>query len=276
MEPREPVVPRTGAAAPTTDDDPGGSGLAVLIRTPEGLRTVYQPIVDLRSGDVVGYEALTRVAEWPARSPEPWFAAADRQGLGGDIEAAATASSLRARPLLRPGQFLLVNISAAAVLHPAVTAVLLAERDLDGVVVGLGGVAAADPGRLAAALAGLRAHGLLVAAPVDDGGCTELRRLAQVRPDLVELGAGLVRGIAGDGVAQRVAGLVRQTADDLGAVVLAGGVEALEDARWLQRSGTPMGQGWLFGRARAGLLQPSPEIVAWLRAGPDDASPAVR
>jgi EAL domain-containing protein (putative c-di-GMP-specific phosphodiesterase class I) len=282
MEPRESAVPPPGtgpALAADPDPDRGrgrdavgrDSGPAELLRTPQALRSVYQPIVDLRTGAVAGYEALTRVAEWPARSPKPWFAAADRQGLGAQVEAVALSSSLRARPLLASGQFLCVNVSAGALLHQDVTSTLLREPDLDGVVVELGDLAGAEPGPLAAALAGLRERGLLVAVCLDDGGRSELHQLVELRPDLVEIGPALVRGIADDAIARRVFGLVLELAADLGADVLAAGVEALEDARWLQRAGTSLGQGWLFGRARAGLLQPSPEVVDWLRATPDEA-----
>ncbi len=259
----------TGVVDPDGDsaDDLAGAGVAVLLRSPEALRSVYQPIVDLRTGDVVGYEALTRVAEWPARSPEPWFAAAGRHGLAGVIEAAALASSVRARPLLDAGQFLMVNVSAPALLHPDVTRTLLAENDLRGLVVGLSDIEAVDAGQLSAVLAGLREHGLLVGGCVADGSRSELRRVAAVDPDLVELGPALVRGVADDGIGRRVVHLVLDVARDLAADALAGGVEALEDARWLQRAGAALGQGWLFGRARAGLLHPSPEIVSWLRQG---------
>jgi EAL domain-containing protein (putative c-di-GMP-specific phosphodiesterase class I) len=269
MDPRPP----TGHAAAVTEPDRRpdvDSGLDLLLRTPDSLRSVYQPVVDLHTGDVAGYEALTRVAEWPARSPEPWFAQADRQGLGGRIEAVALASSLRARPLLQPGQFLSVNVAAPALLHPDVTRILLAETDLAGVVVELSDVDAADPGLLAAALGGLREHGLLVAVSVDDGGRSQLSRLPDLSPDLVELGPRLVAGVHDDAVAQRVAALVVELAREVGADVLAGGVEALADARWLQRAGAALARGWLFGRARAALLQPSPEVVAWLREGQPD------
>lgn len=243
--------------------------VAVLLEQSEPLRTVYQPIVDLRSGDVAGYEALTRVAEWPARSPEPWFAAAGREGLGGAFEAAALTSALRARPQLAPEQFLAVNVAAPALLHRDVTSALLAGADLAGVVVALSDVEAADGAQLAATLAGLRERGLLVAVRVVDGGRSELHRLAGLRPDLVELAPSLVHGVAADEIAARVVRVVLDVASTVAADVLASGVEALADARWLQRAGVALGEGWLFGRARAGLLAPSPEVVAWLRSAGD-------
>ena len=44
----------------------------------EGVRTVFQPVVDLTRGTVVGYEALTRFDGYPVASPDEWFGAARR------------------------------------------------------------------------------------------------------------------------------------------------------------------------------------------------------
>lgn len=38
----------------------------------DSLRAVYQPIVDLFSGETVGYEALARGPEGPLESPASW------------------------------------------------------------------------------------------------------------------------------------------------------------------------------------------------------------
>jgi hypothetical protein len=38
-----------------------------------GVRAVYQPIVDVARGRVVGYEALTRFEGYPVSDPERWL-----------------------------------------------------------------------------------------------------------------------------------------------------------------------------------------------------------
>jgi len=265
----EPVASAPGLHPPLPH---GPDRIADLLREPGGLRTVYQPVLDLRTGQVAGYEALTRLAAWPARSPQPWFGAAARAGLAGQFEAAALRSSLVARAELEPDQFLAVNIGAAALGQPAVTQALL-EVDLHGLIVELADLEPVltrhDQGE---ALAGLRDRGLLLAAEVHDAGAVELRRTVAVRPDLIVLGSSLVSGVHADPVLDRLVRLVVRMADDLGATVLAEGIEDLRDAGHLQFGGVALGQGWLFGRARPGLRAPSPDVAAWLIACWQDAT----
>lgn len=241
--------------------------IARLLRRPENLRSVYQPIVDLRSGECVGYEALIRLAEWPARSPEPWFHAASRAGLSAQLEAASLLTSLRGRAELPPGHFLTVNVSPATLAHPAVTEVLLDQGDLRGLIAELTALApVVGDGVHAAALAGLRERGLLVAADVAHAGVEDLEQVVAVRPDLIKVDRHLVKGAHADPLRDRLIRLVVAVAQELGTTVLAEGVEALEDTRFLQFAGVRMAQGWLFGRARPGFLPPSDEVTAWLRA----------
>lgn len=256
------ATPDVGSPDPEWEDQ-----IARLLRRPENLRSVYQPIVDLRSGDCVGYEALTRVAEWPARSPQPWFQAASRTGLAAQFEAAALVSSLRGRADLPQGRFLTVNVSPSCLGHPLVTEVLLQQEDLRGLVAELTEVSSViGEGTNAEVFAGLRERGLLVAVDVTEAGLPDLQHVIAVRPDLVKLDRVLVKDVHSDMARDRLVRLVVGLAEEVGAAVLAEGVEALEDARLLQLLGVRMAQGWLFGRARPGFLPPSEEVASWLQA----------
>ena len=53
-----------------------------------GVRPVFQPIVDLARGTVVGYEALARFEGGPDAPPNVWFAAAARRAAVESLEAA--------------------------------------------------------------------------------------------------------------------------------------------------------------------------------------------
>jgi EAL domain-containing protein (putative c-di-GMP-specific phosphodiesterase class I) len=244
--------------------------VARLLRRPESLRCVYQPVVDLRSGEQAGYEALTRVADWPARSPQPWFAAAARTGLAGQLEAASLQNALRGRAELGSEQFLAVNVAAAFLDDAAVISVLREQKDLTGIVVELGWPdgatgAGADPGP-SGPMAAMRVEGLRIACDVVEAGRAELERLERIRPDLVKLDASLVKGAYADPVRDRLIRLVVSMASAMGAVVQAEGIESLDDARHMQVVGARLAQGWLFGRS--GCAPPSPPRSSAARSPP--------
>ena len=43
---------------------------------------VFQPVLELATGRIAGYEALARMPEGPFRPPDQWFNQAHRAGLG--------------------------------------------------------------------------------------------------------------------------------------------------------------------------------------------------
>jgi hypothetical protein len=70
---------------------------------------VFQPIVAIGTGSVVGFEALTRFDD--GTSPERRFIDASRLGLGTQLELATLRATLEAAALLPGGTYLSVNAS---------------------------------------------------------------------------------------------------------------------------------------------------------------------
>jgi diguanylate cyclase (GGDEF)-like protein len=93
---------------------------------------VFQPVLELATGRVAGYEALARMPEGPSRPPDQWFNQAHRAGLGPALEAAALRAALAAPD--RPERtFLALNVSPGALLSPEVRTAL--PDDLSGIVI---------------------------------------------------------------------------------------------------------------------------------------------
>src|SRR3954451_17808220 len=152
---------------------------------PDGLTPVFQPLVALATGQVSGYEALTRFKQPPKRFPDQWFNLAARVGMGGALEAHAVKKALDV-PNRPPGTYLSLNLSPSTLRAPEVQAVL--PDDLTGLVIEVTEhELAADDTALAEDLAAIRARGARIA--VDDAGAgyAGLQQLMRVAPDLIKL-----------------------------------------------------------------------------------------
>ena len=240
------------------------------------LRTVLQPVVDLRIAEVAGYEALTRF-DGSASAPDRWFAAAHASGQGAELEALALRTALSRRPVLPAGTFMAVNVSPHLLDSPLVQAAFDEAAPLGDVVAEL--TEHVDPGTrepLLNALLGLRARGARIALDDMGTGYSGLRELATLQPDVVKLDRSFTDRCDRDTVKAAVVESLCNIADRLQATLVAEGVERLEELDWLQQSGVPLGQGWLLGRPDD-LPQPlAVGIAARLKSRAGLATPANR
>ncbi|MCU1590932.1 MAG: diguanylate phosphodiesterase [Frankiales bacterium] len=213
-------------------------------------RLVYQPVVDLVRGEVVGYEALARFGTGGGlRAPGPYLAAAERTGRGADLEAHLLAQALAARDTVPTGCFLAVNVSPVLLASPVVVALLRAAGDLTGLVLELTEHVPVDNlTALRRRVDALRDRGALLALDDTGAGWSGLRQVAELRPDIVKLDRSLVSDVDDDEVKQGLVELVGQFVSRLGSRLLVEGVERFEELDAVVRLGVPLAQGWLLGR----------------------------
>ena len=236
-----------------------------LLRSDAAIVPAFQPIVDLGSGEIAGYEALARFPDDPdSRPPNAWFAQAHRCGLGVQLEARAVAAALAARVDAPPGH-LSINLSPAALRADELRHQLPA--DLRGVVVEITEhELVADGERLHATLEQLRARGARVA--VDDAGAgyAGLRQLMILRPDLIKLDRGLIEDVAVDEAKQALVECFVRFAERTDARVCAEGIESLDDLSVLARIGVAYGQGYAIARPGFEWPEPAADVRAALQA----------
>ncbi len=216
-------------------------------------RLVFQPIVDLKHGVVVGYEALARFSGPPDAAPDKWFAAADLYGVGALLEARVVRAAIAARGHLPPGCFLTVNISPHLLGEPELLDVLTGSGDLNGLVLELTEhVRIGDQDELSRLLSRLRALGATVALDDAGSGYSGLQQMALIRPELVKMDRALVDHADRDEVKLALAELLGTYAGRLDAAVIAEGIERPQELEAFIRLGVPLGQGWLFGQPGSG------------------------
>ncbi len=220
-------------------------------------RPVFQPVVRLADGTVVGYEALTRFDDGVA--PNVRLAEAEALGAGLDLETACLQAAVAAAADLPAGAWLALNASGILLRSGRLKAIL--RGVVRPIVIELTEQAAIDDYQ---ALVGAgESLGPDVWLAVDDAGAgfAGLRHLVELRPRVVKLDGSIVRGLDADAARQSlVAGMVHY-ARLTGSHLVAEGVETVEEHEALAALGVELGQGYLFARPA-----PIEELVADLRA----------
>jgi EAL domain-containing protein (putative c-di-GMP-specific phosphodiesterase class I) len=234
----------------------------------EGVRNVFQPVVDLIRGTVVGYEALTRFDGYPVASPDDWFGAARRVGRSAALEAMTLRKALSARDDLPPNTFLAINVGPDVLDHPEVLKVLSSYRNLSGVVIELTEHARIDSYvSLEPALNRLRSAGAMLA--IDDAGAgyAGLQHLISIRPHIIKLDRNLISGIDRDETKRALVEMIGTFASRIDAWVLAEGIEHVGELDAVISLGVPMAQGYLLGRPAAPWAEIDRRGAALLRQG---------
>ncbi|MGY5882346.1 EAL domain-containing protein [Modestobacter lacusdianchii] len=235
-----------------------------LLSGADDLTIVFQPIVDLASASVAGYEALARFPG--TATPDVWFAAAHEAGLGAELEGLALRKALASLPDLPPNTFLTVNVSPHLLGSAPVAAALAEPATLRRVVVELTEhMPTPDLTRLRAQTAALRGRGALIAIDDAGSGYAGLQQLAEVRPQLVKLDRALVSGADTDPVKTALAEMVGAFASRIDAWLLAEGIETPGELAAFARLGVPLAQGWLLGRPAPHFAPLSAEAAQLVR-----------
>jgi EAL domain-containing protein (putative c-di-GMP-specific phosphodiesterase class I)/DNA-binding response OmpR family regulator len=206
---------------------------------------VFQPIVDLGSREIVGYEALTRFTD--GTRPDLRFAEAASVGLGPDYELAAIEAALTAASHLPGDAFLTLNVSPGLVLESGRRLRKMIRATSRRLILELTEhVPIDDYAALREAIEKLGDVGIAV----DDAGAgyTSLRHILELRPTFAKLDISLVRGIEADELRQALAAGLDYFSMRSGFHLIAEGVESEDEATALRRLGVEFAQGYLFGR----------------------------
>lgn len=222
-----------------------------ILATDGALEMVYQPIADLHTGRIRGVEALARFHQEPRRPPNVWFDEAASVSRGNQLELAAVGAAVGALEQLSDDVFLSVNLSPDAVLDRGLDQ-LIGACPADRLVVEVTEHAPVrDYPALLTRLDTLREAGIRVA--VDDAGAgfAGLQHVLRLRPDILKLDIALTDGIDHDPARRALSTGLVSFAEEIGAVIVAEGIETQDELATLRTLGVPWGQGYHLGRPGA-------------------------
>jgi predicted signal transduction protein with EAL and GGDEF domain len=233
------------------------------------LRPYYQPLIDISSGRITGFEALVR---WPHPergmiSPAEFIPVAEETGLinalgsqilhrackdaarwPGDVRVAVNLSPLQ----FRGGNLLSVVVDAlkqsglpAKRLELEITETLLLEKS----------------SQVLATLHALRALGVRISMDDFGTGYSSLSYLRSFPFDKIKIDQSFVRDLGANREGQAIVRSIISLGVGLGVTITAEGVETEAELSCLRLEGCHEGQGFLFSRAR-----PNGEVVGLLAA----------
>jgi EAL domain-containing protein (putative c-di-GMP-specific phosphodiesterase class I) len=273
--------------APVPDVDRGKRMLRKLLAS-DGLSVVHQPIVDLRTAEVFGYEVLGRAPGLatsgdPPLGPSELLDLAFDAGLLFDLDHAwrRLAVEYIARHHAADDTVFFLNVDTRIVddprfapgftrglldrhrLSPERFVLELTERDSQ----------LAEP-RTERLLPHYTAQGFRLALDDVGAGYASLSALVRLRPQLLKLDKTLVTGMARDPVRESLARALVEFARRSGMQVIAEGVEELADLAALLRAGVSLAQGWLFGRPSMWATPLRADVRDLIRLSAREASPS--
>lgn len=231
------------------------------------LNALFQPIINMQRGDIVGYEGLIRgPSDSPLHSPMNLFKVARAHGLSVEIEHMCRRVVLeRFAELGLPGK-LFLNVSPEMLLQPRArhgeTLGYIDEVGIhpDRVIIELTeNQPTYDYDLLREAVMHYRGMGFQIA--IDDlgEGFSSLRLWSELRPEYVKIDMHFVQGINQDPVKLQFVRSIQEIAEESGTVVIAEGIETQTELLLIRDLGIACGQGYHIARPHA---TPSPTLPA--------------
>jgi PAS domain S-box-containing protein len=208
-------------------------------------RAVFQPIVDLRSQEIAGFEALTRFAD--GARPDIAFSEARRLGMGHELEIATMREALIDAASLPRRVFLSLNASPTLITDDTGLAELLATRTRPIVFEVTEHEAIVDYDALRGSLHEI-GRDLQIAVDDAGAGVANFHHLIGLRPQFIKVDQELVRGVHADPARQALIVALLHFARSTDCRVIAEGIETELERATLRKLGVELGQGFLLGR----------------------------
>jgi PAS domain S-box-containing protein len=233
----------------------------------------FQPLVDLRSGLLLGFEVLARW-EHPTLGfilPPEFIPLAEKHGLLDLLTQQILAQSFESARVLPSSITLAMNITPKQ-LHDLdlpnriVNEAARAGFSLDRLTMEITETALLDDLPRARTVASqLKEHGCKLALDDFGTGYSNLRHLQALPFDELKVDGSFITRITKDRESRKIVAAILGLAQSLGLTSVAEWIETEEEADMLRWLGCQVGQGWLFGRA-----VPGREIANLVGAAPHE------
>jgi len=220
------------------------------------LQTVFQPLINLGTGQTMGFEALTRgPAGSPLYSPANLFPLAEQTGLLYKLEKTARELALTSLTSLPSDYKLFINTNPQVINDPEfvpgqtkklINSLGLSPRNIVFEITERTSIK--DFASFRQTLEHYRSQGYLIA--VDDAGAgySSLQSIAELCPDFIKMDMSLIREIDKSRTKKALVETFVSFAEKVNSKVIAEGIETAEELQVLIELGVPYGQGFYLGK----------------------------
>lgn len=244
-----------GAPQPLQNQTSPASGLLDALSTPS-IWPAFQPLVDMQSGAIIGFEVLARWTDPILGSipPSDFIHIAEESGLI-DALTKKIVSEACEQAANWPGTFVLaINLSPVQFRAPKlfdfiVETVKASGFPLDRIHIEITESALLNDDEIVrSTINSIKSVGMGLSLDDFGTGFASLTRLHAFPFDKLKIDMSFVRSMRFDSGSRKIVASVVGLGQSLGMTVVAEGVETEEQANMLRRLGCDTGQGWLFGK----------------------------
>ncbi len=231
----------------------------------ENISTVYQPIVSLIDGTVIGYEALSRgPADSPLKSPDKLFEAARLHNRSWDLELLCRVKAIKRASKLPKDTLLFINVDPHIFrdekFKKGFTKEFLAEHNMspESIIFEITEKSSIEDYKsFRAALSNYVEQGYKIAIDDTGSGYSGLKMLTETKPHYVKIDMDLIRNINKDTFKQALLDCFVRLSKVVNMKLIAEGIETEEELATLVNLGVYAGQGYFLNRPAGDFLDTS-------------------
>lgn len=233
----------------------------------QSLTTYFQPIVDLTSGDCLGYELLNRPpVSTTFPSPDTFYSfIADTEQIDAVEKLCRHLSLERFSTNLKKKQqpresLIFLNIHPSTLIHRDTNGDLLdllhrCELSPQQVVLEITEKSAvAIDEKMHEVLLRYRNQGMKIALDDTGSGYNSLKTFISLKPDFMKLDRSLIQSIDKDQTKQHLVTLLVDLSSKTNSTIIAEGLERIEEVTFLKEIGVSIGQGYVLGKPSQQLM----------------------
>lgn len=232
------------------------------------LRSVFQPIVSLQTGDVIGYEALTRgPVDSKYINPEILFEEAKIHDLLWDLEILCRSNAIKTFSSHNSDKLLFVNVDPAVLKDEhfikGFTKDILTEHNISplSLIFEITEKTSIDNYKnFNEVIDYYKSQGYKIAIDDVGTGYSGLTTIANTRPNYIKMDMSLITNVTRDNFKKAIIKSFVEFANTTNTKIIAEGIEDVCDLYTLIEIGVHYGQGYLINRPNDYLLE-TPEII---------------